>query len=69
MVQINVGSLFKKEGEACLVVRHPEHVKGYISLVFRQRTQGNMQILPVDQLGVSKQLKKLNADEFNRKHR
>ncbi|HEM6342023.1 TPA: hypothetical protein U2D03_001607 [Streptococcus suis] len=67
--QINVGGLFKKEEEACLVVRHPEHIKDYISLVFRLRTQGNMQIIQVDQLGTSKQLKKLHVDEFNRKHR
>lgn len=67
--QINVGNFFKKEMVDVLVLSHPEHPKDYLKFVFQIRNQGIMQIIQVDNMGQSKQLKKAGISEANAAHR
>lgn len=67
--QIKLGGLFNKEIEECLVISHPNHQKDYVKFCFRLKNQGSVQLLTIDTLGESKQLKKYYISEDNKRFR
>lgn len=67
--EVKSGGLFNSQVDDCLVLYHPDHPNDYYRFCITVRKQGTMAFIAVNDFGNSKQLKKINTQEFMKQDR